>query len=98
MKTFINGKYLRGMGTILHDQNDLKIITEILHGYIGSNQSNQTVNLISHGGPQSQKKKKIPNLGKGVFQVLQLVLSGSYASIDPLALFLIDFFHFIFKR
>ena len=29
MKTFfMNGKYLKGMGTILHDQNDLKIITE----------------------------------------------------------------------
>ena len=27
-KFFMNGKYLRGMGTILHDQNDLKIITE----------------------------------------------------------------------
>ena len=27
MKTFfMNGKYLRGMGTILHDQKDLKII------------------------------------------------------------------------
>ena len=24
----MNGKYLRGMGTILHDQNDLKIVTE----------------------------------------------------------------------
>ena len=29
MKTFfMNGKFLRGMGTILHDQTDLKIITE----------------------------------------------------------------------
>ena len=25
---FMNGKYLRGMGTMLHDQCDLKIITE----------------------------------------------------------------------
>ena len=25
---FMNGKYLRGMGTILRDQNDLKMITE----------------------------------------------------------------------
>ena len=24
----MNGKYFKGMGTILHDQNDLKIITE----------------------------------------------------------------------
>ena len=29
MKTFfMNGKYLRGMGTIIPDQNDLKTITE----------------------------------------------------------------------
>ena len=29
MKTFfMNGKFLRGMGTILHDQNHLKINTE----------------------------------------------------------------------
>ena len=25
---FMKGKYLRGMGTILHDQNDLKMIKE----------------------------------------------------------------------
>ena len=30
MKTFfMNGKYLKGFGTILHDQNDLKIIKEV---------------------------------------------------------------------
>ena len=26
--SFMNGKYLRGMGTILHDQSDLKMIAE----------------------------------------------------------------------